>query len=105
MIRAIVTKEVNVTDRNAVDILTLIRSGFTVRFVDTNTHKVEPAVRVRRKRRGANLTKEQITELVALRKKGIATRSLARRFKLSVSGIRNALARHRKQPQKAGASA
>lgn len=96
MIRAIVTKEVTVNDRNAADILTMIRSGFTVRFVDGRTHKVEPGVRIRRRRRAPNLTKEQITEIVSLRKKGLAARTLARRFKLSISGVRNAISRHEK---------
>jgi hypothetical protein len=93
MIRAIVTKEVSVNDRNAADILTLIRSGFSVRFVDDRTHKVEPAVRVRRRKRAPNLTKEQVSEMVALRKKGLAFRTLARRFKVSQSGARNAVKR------------
>jgi DNA-binding CsgD family transcriptional regulator len=104
MIRAIVTKEVTVNDRNAADILTLIRSGFNVRFVDSSVHKIEPAVRIRRRRRAPNLTKEQLTEMVALRKKGLPTRSLARRFKLSVSGVRNALARVQNGVVKKGAA-
>lgn len=93
MIRAIVTKEVTVNDRNAADILTMIRSGFQVRFVDGRTHKIEPAVRIRRRKRAPNLTNQQRGEIVALRKKGLPVKTIARRYKMSVSGVRNALHR------------
>lgn len=87
MIRCVVSKELLVTDRNAGDILRLMRSGFAVKFVGDEQPKVE---RVRRKRRRApNVTPEQVSQMVELRKKGLAHRIIARRFGLSMTAASN----------------
>lgn len=100
--RCVVSKEIVYTDENAGEVLALIRAGFNVEWregsVREPSHNGEASIerRVRRGRRRANLTETEVHELIALRKKGCATRTLARKFKMSISGIRNALHRHTK---------
>jgi DNA-binding CsgD family transcriptional regulator len=103
--RCLVSKELVYTDRHAAELVALIRAGFNVVWLDDQSPARVPAprpasngeatinVRRRIKRRRPNLTTQEFQELLALRKKGMATRTLARRFKMSVSGVRNALYR------------
>lgn len=116
--RCLVSKEVEYTDNKAGELLALMRAGFNVQWLDGGVPRplmpVIPAARPssngeatieRRQRRGrrrVNLTPAEVGELVALRKKGCATRTLARKFKMSVSGVRNAL--HRATKGKGGES-
>ena len=103
MIRCVVSKELLVSDKNAGDVLRMMRSGFAVRFVEDKPvvkPDVQAATRIRRKRkRGANITPEQLRQMVELRSKGLAHRIIARRFGLSVSGAGNAI---RKAAKKGG---
>lgn len=100
MNRCVVSKELVVTDRNAGEVLALIRAGFSVVWrngtngatADRQPQSVEVR-RFRRQRRRANVTPAELKEMVALRSKGCATRTIARRFRLSYSGARNALIR------------
>lgn len=91
MIRCVVSKEMVVGDRNAVEILSLMRAGYRVTFVGGEEPK--PKVqRIRRQRRRApNVTPEQLRQMVELRKKGLAHRIIARRFNMSLSGSSNAI--------------
>lgn len=83
MIRCVVSKELTVIDATAGEVLRLMQSGFAVRFVGDEAHKVE---RIRRKRRRApNVTPQQVSQMVELRKKGLAHRIIARRFGLSMT--------------------
>ncbi len=108
--RCVVSKEIVYTDANAGEVLALMRAGFNVQWLDgaatprPHASNGEATIerRQRRGRRRANLTPHEVTELVALRKKGCATRTLARKFKMSVSGVRNAL--HRATKGKGGES-
>jgi len=93
MIRCVVSKEMIVTDRNAAEILTLVRSGFSIRWAGQRVVSGDGVRAVRRRRRAPNLTPQQVQEMVSLRKKGLAHRIIARRFKVSVSGARNAIVR------------
>lgn len=107
MNRCVVSKELVVTDRNAGEVLALIRAGFSVVWKNgRNGITASPATtvaerpRFRRNRRRANLTPVEVREMVALRAKGCATRTIARKFRLSYSGVRNALIRagaHKKE--------
>lgn len=111
--RCRVSKEIVYTDKRAGEVLALVRAGFNVEWLDEGGRRVSrPAPEAssngeatieRRKRRGrrrVNLTTQEREELVALRKKGCATRTLARKFKMSISGVRNAL--HRINKEKGG---
>lgn len=116
--RCLVSKEVEYTDNKAGELLALMRAGFNVQWLDGDTPRplmpVVPAARpstngeatIERRhrrtrfRRRVNLTPQEINELIALRKKGCATRTLARKFKMSVSGVRNAL--HRAKGKEGG---
>lgn len=108
--RCLVSREIVYTDKNAGEVLALMRAGFNVQWLDgqaaprPHASNGEATIerRVRRGRRRVNLTPAEIGELVALRKKGCATRTLARKFKMSVSGVRNAL--HRATKGKGGES-
>lgn len=103
--RCLVSKEFVYTDQHAAELMALLRAGFSVVWLDDKSPARRPApqpagngeaaIKVRRriKRRRPNLTTQEFQELVALRKKGMATRTLARRFKMSISGVRNALYR------------
>lgn len=93
MVRCVVSKELTVTDRNAADILTLMQRGFSIRWLET-TDKPAVSQRARRRRRRApNVSPVQLQEMVVLRKKGLSHRIIARRYKMSMSGARNAIIR------------
>ena len=102
--RCIVSKEIVYTDAHAAELMSLIRAGFSVVWVDESkprhaTHRVvsdeahTKVVRKKQRRRRANLSAHETVELVALRSKGMPTRTIARKMKMSVSGVRNALHR------------
>lgn len=110
MTRCVVSKEIVYTDAKAGEILALVRAGFNVEWLDgrapSGRRAVRPAAqgesgqtiekpkRFRKRRRRENLTPDQLKEMVALRAKGCHTRTLARKFRMSLSGVRNALYRH-----------
>lgn len=101
--RCIVSKEIVYTDAHAAELMALIRAGFSVVWVDESkprhaNHRVvsdegHTKVRKKQRRRRANLTAHETVELVALRSKGMPTRTIARKMKMSISGVRNALHR------------
>ena len=97
------SKEIVYTDAQASELMALIRAGFSVVWVDDSkprpavhrggSDEATPKVRRKQRRRRANLTAHETVELVALRSKGIPTRTIARKMKMSLSGVRNALHR------------
>jgi len=101
--RCIVSKEIVYTDAQASELMALIRAGFSVVWVDDSkprpaahrggSDEAAPKVRRKQRRRRPNLTAHETVELVALRSKGIPTRTIARKMKMSLSGVRNALHR------------
>lgn len=97
MIRCVVSKEMVVTDKNAVVVLGMIQRGYTVRFIANGAVGDEAKPRRPRKRKRApNITPVQLRDMMDLRKKGIAYRAIARRFGLSVTGAANAIRRKTK---------
>jgi DNA-binding CsgD family transcriptional regulator len=104
--RCLVSREIEYTDQNAGEVLAFMRLGFNVQWLDEVVARpVNPAARpasngvvtkrtvIRGRRRRINLTPNELNEMVALRKKGCAARTIARKFKMSVSGVQNALRR------------
>jgi DNA-binding CsgD family transcriptional regulator len=106
----LVSREIEYTDQNAGEVLALMRAGFNVQWLDAVAARpvapVTPAARptsngsavtkrtvIRSRRRRPNLTPTELNEMVALRKKGCAARTIARKFRMSVSGVQNALYR------------
>lgn len=100
--RCVVSKEIEYTDANAGEVLNLLRAGFNIEWKDgpvprpSANGEATAIKKVRRGRRRVNLTPTEVQELVALRKKGCSSRTLARKFRMSISGVRNALHRHSK---------